>query len=189
MKRLLTLPSLPSRRLRSRGWWRWRRSPQQRCPTGRSSSWKISWAWRYRHGNDLFVVLRPSNSQGHIRTGTGLVTVHSWWLYSATPLGSHAVSTMIWYHTQWHYPDIELTSPCLILIMPSTWLGSDKFKLDKSLVWLDNGFEPTISRTREPCSTDSATASGPWQQAGETWHCSHTQWDVYCRILKNLVSS
>ena len=51
------------------------------------------------------------------------------------------------YSNQSHYPDTEQT--CSILIIPSTWLGSDKCQFDKALVWLDHGFEPTISRTRD----------------------------------------
>ena len=51
-------------------------------------------------------------------------SVHSWWLCSAAPLGNQAISTMTRYPTQLHYP--ILISPCPILIMLSTWLGSDK---------------------------------------------------------------
>ena len=54
---------------------------------------------------------------------------HSWWLYYAAPLGDHATSTMSWYTTQSHYPDTEPRSPCPILIIPSAWLGSDKYQL------------------------------------------------------------
>ena len=75
-------------------------------------------------------------------------------------LGNQAVnSTMILYLTQSHYLDTEPTTPSPILIMPSTWLGSNKYQFYKSLVWLDNGFKPTISRTRDQCPTDSVTAS------------------------------
>ena len=42
--------------------------------------------------------------------------------------------------------------------MPSTWIRSDKYQFYKSLVWLNHGIEPTISRTRDPCFTDPATA-------------------------------
>ena len=34
---------------------------------------------------------------------------------------------MTWYPTQSHYPETEPNSPCPILIMPSTWLGSINF--------------------------------------------------------------
>ena len=37
------------------------------------------------------------------------------------------------YPTQAHYPDTVLTSPCPILLMPSTRLGSDKYQFCKSL--------------------------------------------------------
>ena len=61
-------------------------------------------------------------------------SAHSRRLYSATQLGNQAVSTMTWYPTQSHYHNTDLTSPCPILIMPSTWLGSDKYQFDKSLI-------------------------------------------------------
>ena len=66
--------------------------------------------------------------------------------------------TITCYPTQSCYLNIEAISPCPILIMPSTWLGSDKYKFDKSLVWLDHAFNLTISRTQDPCSTDLATS-------------------------------
>ena len=47
-----------------------------------------------------------------------------------------AASTMIQYPTQSHYPDTEPAIPCPILLMPSTWLGSDKFQFYKLPVWL-----------------------------------------------------
>ena len=52
-------------------------------------------------------------------------SAHSFGLYSVTPLE---------------------TGPCPILIMPNTWLGSDKYTLFKSLIWLDrelNSYSPT----------------------------------------------
>ena len=42
--------------------------------------------------------------------------------------------------------------------MPSTWIGSNKYQFYKLLVWLNHGFENTISYIRNPCSTDLATA-------------------------------
>ena len=85
----------------------------------------------------LFYIL--ATSKGHIRMGTDLwqcaliATLHP------SPLGNQAVSTMTWYPTQSHYPDIAPTSPCPIPIMPSTWLVSDTYQLYKSLDWLDQG--------------------------------------------------
>ena len=38
-------------------------------------------------------------------------------LYSASPLRDQATSTITWYPTQSHYPNIEPTSPCPILIL------------------------------------------------------------------------
>ena len=52
---------------------------------------------------------------------------------------------MTWYPAQSQTPDTEPTSPCPILIMPSTWLGRNKDQFEKSLVWLDHGFEILIS--------------------------------------------
>ena len=64
-------------------------------------------------------------------------SVHSWWLYCAAPLGNQAANTMTWYPTKSHYPNIELTSHCIIVLLPNAMLGSDKYQFDKSLVWLD----------------------------------------------------
>ena len=44
-------------------------------------------------------------------------------------LGYQATGTMTWYPIESHYPYTELTSPCHILIMPSVWLGNDKYAL------------------------------------------------------------
>ena len=113
----------------------------------------------------LFCILATSKIiSGRILTCD---SVHSWWHYSA------AISTMTCYPTQSHYPDTEPISPYLILIMPSTWLGSNKYQFDKSLVWLNHGFEPTISCPRDPCSTDSAMAPA-WVSL---WVEGH---DIYC---------
>ena len=50
-------------------------------------------------------------------------SAHSWWLYSASPLGDSLASSMTWYPTQSHFADTEPTSPCPIQIMLSAWLG------------------------------------------------------------------
>ena len=57
----------------------------------------------------------------------GFVTVRSHGDYIVMPPSPTWV-------TQSHYPDIELTSPCPILIMQRARLGSDKCKFDKSLL-------------------------------------------------------
>ena len=80
-----------------------------------------------------------------------------WILLSAIIL---ILSKIVALSTQSHYPDTEPTRPFRIPVMPSIWLGSDKYKLCTSLVWLDHGFESTISCMWGPCSIDSATASG-----------------------------
>ena len=81
---------------------------------------------------------------------------HSWLLYSAAQLGNQAASTMTWFSTHSHYPDPEPTSPCPILIMPSTYLGSHKYQFYKSLVWLDCGLNP-----RSPTRKTSALLTRP----------------------------
>ena len=52
------------------------------------------------------------------------------------------------YPTQSHHADIKQNSPCLVLLMLRTRLGSTKYQLDKSLVWLldwdSNSRPPTL---------------------------------------------
>ena len=92
----------------------------------------------------------------------------SWQLYSAAQLGNQTIP-MTWYHTHSQYPDAESTSPCPILLMLSSWLGSDKYKFYKSLVWFDHRFKPTISHMRDPCSTDLATMPSGWVTLTTRW--------------------
>ena len=87
---------------------------------------------------------------------------------------------MTWYPTRSHYPDTEPTSPCPILIMPSTWLGSDKYQFYKSLIWLDHGFNPTIFQTRGPCSTDSATMPDNLYSVHSSFGCVTYLQDTVC---------
>ena len=68
-------------------------------------------------------------------------SAHSWWLYSASPLGKQAISTMTWFPTQSHYLDAEPTSPCPILIMQITRLGSNKYQ------FVNHSFVSTALRT------------------------------------------
>ena len=70
-------------------------------------------------------------------------SVHSWWLYSAAPLGNQVTSTMTWYLTQSYYPDTKPTSPFHILIMSSALLGSNKYQ------FLGHWFDLTTVRTHE----------------------------------------
>ena len=90
----------------------------------------------------LFVlILHPSNIYGFIRMGTDL------WQCALVanfivmpPLWEQAASTMTKYPIQSHYPDTELTSPCLIQIIPISRLDSDKCQFCKSLVLTRPGF-------------------------------------------------
>ena len=59
------------------------------------------------------------------------------------------------------YPDTELTSPCPMLIMPSAWLGSDKYQFCISFVWFDQGSDSLVGilqsiKSRNGCSAHSA---------------------------------
>ena len=54
--------------------------------------------------------------------------MHSSNIYSATTMGDQATSTLTLFPTQSHYHDIEPTSPCHTLKMPSARLGSDKYR-------------------------------------------------------------
>ena len=44
---------------------------------------------------------------------------------------------MTGYPTQSHYPDTESTGPWCMPIMPSAWLGNDKYEFGKSSASLD----------------------------------------------------
>ena len=85
------------------------------------------------------------------------INVISHWFYSTRnqspdlPHASNACallgwgSTHTWYPTQSYYPDTEVTSSCLILLLLSARLGSDK-----PFIWLDQ--EPdSPSPTRKDC--------------------------------------
>ena len=76
--------------------------------------------------------------EGKAQWGDGyqLVSACSWWLYSAASLEFQTTGTMACYLTQSHYPNTEATSPCPMLIMPSTWLGNDKYKF--VCLWFDS---------------------------------------------------
>ena len=83
--------------------------------------------------------------------------------YSAAPLGDQAPITMICYPTQSHYSDTEPTSPCPIIIMPSTWLGSDKFqfyKFDSTRFWIFEVRRSENPKLGDGCSTHLAIPSG-----------------------------
>ena len=73
-------------------------------------------------------------------------SAHSMRLNDPSPMGNQVTGTMTRYHTQTHYPGTELTSPCPLLITMRTRLGSDKYQIYKSLVWLEwepNSWSPT----------------------------------------------
>ena len=52
-------------------------------------------------------------------------------------LGYQAVNAITQYPTQSYYPNTVLTSPCPVILMASTRLGSDKYQLSTSLaMWI-----------------------------------------------------
>ena len=77
--------------------------------------------------------------QRSYNNGYKLVTsAHLCWLYSASPLGNQATSTMTRYPTQSHYPGTERTTPCPKQLMQNARLGaSNKYYIDELLAWLD----------------------------------------------------
>ena len=87
-----------------------------------------------------------------------------------------------------HYPDTEPTSHCPILIMPCTWLGSDKYQFYKSLVWLRHGFKPTVFSTRDPYSTDLSTVPGCWFWSVGFFSSSENLFQYFCRNQRYMPS-
>ena len=104
----------------------------------------------------------------HLRTYQDMCTldsVHWWWLYGAAPLEDHSASIMTWYPTQSHYPDTEPTSPCPILIIPSTRRGSNMYTFWKSVIWLDwesNSRTPELPHRFLPNLPLRPARSGLW---------------------------
>ena len=72
----------------------------------------------------------PVFGQAQWREEYRLVTVHTHvcTVTSTASLEYQATGTITCYPTQLHYPNTEWTSPCPILIMPSTRVGSDKYQ-------------------------------------------------------------
>ena len=69
-------------------------------------------------------------------------------------------NTMTRYRTQSHYPDTKPTSSCPFLIMPSAWLGSDKYQLHwfaSTRVRVHEVRNPQSPKTGEGSSIHSAT--------------------------------
>ena len=99
--------------------------------------------WNQVHVGRLLEFLHPGLSTVISGWVPSCDSVYSWWLYSAAPLRYLASSIMTPYPTQSHNPDHEPTSPCAIVIMPSAWLGSDKY------TFLSHWFPSTRVRTHE----------------------------------------
>ena len=116
------------------------------CPTKGFGSWHLSVSLfiKITYGTCATILLRCLFVVVFMLLSRMLISgrvptcdnAHSWWSYSTAPLGDQATSAMTWYPTQSHYPDIEPTSHCPLLIMQSIWLGIGKFQF-KSL-WIDS---------------------------------------------------
>ena len=65
-------------------------------------------------------------------------SMQSGWLYSASQLGNQTTRTRTWYPTQSHYPYIEPTTPCPILV-PGKEVTSINFKV---IHLTHQGFDP-----------------------------------------------
>ena len=106
-----------------------------------------------------------------------------WWLYSTAPLGNLTTSALTQYHL--NYPDTELTSCCLILLMPSARLGSSKYQLYNSLTWLHQDLphvRPALHRIghyapfkcRKPSVKRTCLNRGVIEREGGWYLCRHT---------------
>ena len=152
-------------RLTTRTWYttQWSSSNLASCYKG-AISLTIHWLFSHKYGSishdligwlvgwlvEFYMLATSTVISGRVPTYD---IGHSWWHYSAAPLGNQATSTMNWYRIQSHYPNTELTSPYLILLMPSARLRSDKYRFDKSLVWFDwepNLWSPTCEAPAQP---------------------------------------
>ena len=106
--------------------------------------------------------------------------VHSWWLYSAAPLGDKATCTITGYPTELHYPDTGRTSHSLPYPDNAEQLDRKrKVSILKPLVSLD--LECAISHTRGPRSTNSVRIFYYTTQSRQ--YSSHKYKPVTCRFI------
>ena len=101
-------------------------------------SWKslITWSGRMEvfYINNLTLIPQLMLVVGEFNIlATSKVT--SGWVSTVLPHWDHGACNLTYFPTQSYYPDINLTSSCPIIVMPSAWLSSDKYQLLKSLVW------------------------------------------------------
>ena len=74
------------------------------------------------------------------------------------------VASMTQYPTQWHYPDTELTSPCPILLLPSTRLGEWHILILQVFDLTRSGTELPNSHMRSPCTSHWASTPDPFKR-------------------------
>ena len=76
-------------------------------------------------------------------------SAHSWrFIVLSHSKTNQIVSTMSWYHTQSLYPDTELSSHCLMRVMPNARIGNSKHPVGKPLGLARPVFEPSACLTR-----------------------------------------
>ena len=100
----------------------------------------------YKYKYKLFISLAPiqSSTAGYQRSLYIQQLKFTSEITTYTHIYCHSVHLNQCHHaTQSHYPDTEPTSHCLILIMPSAWLGSDKYKI------ISHWFDLTRFRSHE----------------------------------------
>ena len=88
-------------------------------------------------------------------------SAHSWQCHNAAPLADQAASTRTRYPTQPYYPEIVLTNPYPILLMPSMKLGSDKYHVI-ALTHLEFALLTSQMGTLRSAHVASASGSLKW---------------------------
>ena len=109
------------------------------------SRYGLKWdIWKQRFTNPGFVCLLMFCTLATYKIMSGPAptcdSAHSWWLYSAAPLGNQFTSTMTWY--PWHWAKQSLPYPN----KASRLAGKRQVSIFKSLVWLDQGSSKTVGR-------------------------------------------
>ena len=98
----------------------------------------------------------------------------SLWPYSPSPLRDQTTSTITRYRTPSHYPDAMVASPLAIILIPNARLDGDRYKLDKSVIWLRQGFPLPIFRTGSLRSTKAATGPVVSREPAQRLHNTYT---------------
>ena len=94
-----------------------------------------------------------------------------------------------WHHDQSHYPSIKLTSPCPVLVLPSTSIGNDIY-----IKFVIHCCDSAGNQTRDLGSTNLVTASGSapaYCSIVQQWYCCTSTmvgrklvWACYIYIIR-----